>query len=188
MSNDEYPDRALPAMKAILNLMLMAGLLVLAGYVRADHIGVSGPPPQLHLAVGTLGGTVDTVSFVVASGSEGNSVPVTGSAPVLIEVAVRRGGAQAATVQLLVDSSTDLNTSPAGPSPIPMTEISWTSVSSVFGADTGYSGSTNQLLHQFSAPTGLTRREDTHTFSYANTITPVGGNYSGTVTYTAFVF
>jgi hypothetical protein len=171
-------------MKAILNLIVMAGLAILAGYTHASHIVVSGPPAQLHLGVGTLGATVDTVSFVVASGSEGNSVAVAGSATVLIEVAVRRAVAQGTTVRLQVDSSTDLNTAPAGPSPIPMTEISWTAALGVIPTGS-YDGSNNQLLLEFTAPQGLTRREDTHTFSYANTMIPVGGSYSGTVTYTA---
>lgn len=170
-------------MKAILNLILMAGLVILIGYAQASHISITGPPPQLHLAVGTLGGTVDTVSFAVPPGSEGSGVPVTGSAPVLIEVATRRGGGAGGTIAFLLANSSNPLTN--GPFTIPMTEISWTAVGQI-GAGT-YNGTTNQLLLIFWAGNGIRRREATHTFSYANTTTPVGGTYTGTVTYTAGV-
>lgn len=171
-------------MKKIRFIFSMIAGFVLLGYAQAAHISVVGPPPQLHIAVGTLGATVDTISFNVPSGSEGNSTPIAGSATLLIEVAVRRGGAQGTTVNVSVAHSADMNTSPAGPTPIPMSEISWTSTAQVFGADTNFSGTGQQLL-SFTAPTGLTRREDTWTFSYANTTTPVGGTYTATVTFSA---
>ncbi|GMQ92417.1 MAG: hypothetical protein BMS9Abin11_1746 [Gammaproteobacteria bacterium] len=168
-------------MKAILHLLVMTGLVILVGYAQAAHINIAWPAPQLHLGVGTLGATVDTVSFVVPSGSEGSGVPVVGSAPVLIEVATRRAGF-GTIAYLVVDSFNPLTN---GPYTIPMTEISWTSVGQI-GAGT-YNGTTNQLLLLFWAGNGTRRREATHTFSYANTTVPVGGTYSGTVTYTAGV-
>ncbi len=164
-------------------------LLALAGampgpLVEATHITIAGPPPQLHLAVGSLGTTIDTVTFNVPADSIGT--PVTGSQPIVIEVAVRRGGGPgggATTVFLLANSSTPLTN---GPFSIPMTEISWTSAGGVIPSG-AFTGSASQLLLTFLGPSGTTRQEDTLTFSYANTTLMPAGTYTGTVVYTAFV-
>jgi len=165
------------------------GLLIAWHLALASHISITGPPPQLHLAVGSLGTTVDTVTFSVAPGSEGNGVPVLGDQPILIEVATRRSGSAGGptTVILTVDSSTPLTnrTNPGAP-PIPMTQISWTASGGVFPAGpVAFSGSASQLVLSFFAPNGNTSMEDTLTFSYANSSIPQAGTYMGTVVYTA---
>ena len=170
-------------MKKAFRLALMVGVMVLMGYAQASHISVTGPPSQLHLAVGTLGATVDTVGFVVPSGSEGSGVPIAGSQTLLIEVATRRGGFSFALTMLVADSTNPLTN---GGFTIPMTEISWTAAGGVIPSNT-FNGTNNQLLMFFFATNGINRREDTHTFSYANTTTPVGGTYTSTVTYTAII-
>jgi hypothetical protein len=152
--------------------------------VEASHITINGPPPQLHLAVGSLGTTVDTVAFNVPSGSEGSGVPIAGDQPIVIEVATRRGGGSGGgptNVLLTVNSSAPLT---SGPNTIPLTEISWTSANGIISSG-NFNGTSNQLLLGFFAPNGTTRREDTLSFFYANSTVPVAGTYSGTVIYTA---
>lgn len=148
----------------------------------ASHISITGPPPQLHLAVGSLGTTVDTVTFNVPAGSEGTGVSVSGDQTIVIEVAVRRSGGAGgpANVVLSVNSPASLSN---GSQNIPMTEISWTSASGIIPP--GVFTPPSQSILSFAAPNGNTSVEDTLTFSYANTSIPVAGVYTGTVVYTA---
>ncbi len=171
-----------PMKRAIATLIVAAA--VLAGSpARASHITITGPPPQLHLAVGTLGSIVDTVSFNVPAGTEGSGTPVAGSQTVLIEMATRRWQGQSAPAVLTADSSIPLT---SGTNTIPMTEISWTSANGVIRNGT-FSGAAGQRVLRFRARQGTRRREDTLTFSYANTIAVPAGTYRSTVVYTASV-
>lgn len=179
------PDRAAqPSLSnKVVRLLVAMGLALAWHLALASHISITGPPPQLHLAVGSLGTTVDTVTFNVPPGSQGSGVPVAGDQPVVIEVAARRGGGPgggATTVFLTVDSSTPLTN---GSQTIPMSEISWTTTGVIFPGT--FNGTAFQLLLLFFAPNGTTSQEDTLTFSYANTSFPVAGAYTGTVVYTA---
>ncbi len=170
----------------IVPAILVLGGLVISQLAEASHISVTGPPPQLHLGVGTLGSTIDMVTFTVPAGSEGSGVAVQGDQSILIEVAIRRGGGAGGgfTIAFLTaDSSTPLASSF---STIPVTDISWTSDNGQIPSNT-YNGTPNQLLLVFFAPLGNTRRESTHTFFYANTSTYPGGTYTGRVVYTATV-
>lgn len=167
---------------------LTIALLVLAAAISAppapaSHISITGPPPQLHLAVGTLGPTVDTVTFTVPVDQVGSGTAVSGSQTVLIEVATRRSGATGGptTVLLVANSSTPLR---SGANTIPMTEVSWTSTNGIIPSGT-FNGTTTQQVFSFFAPNGNFRQEDTHIFSYANTGIYPAGTYTGTVTYTA---
>ncbi len=150
---------------------------------QASHISITGPPPQLHLAVGALGATVDTVTFTVPANLVGTGTSIAGSQAVLIEVAARRsaGSGGPTTVLLLANSSTPLT---SGTNTIPMTEISWTSGSGIIPAGT-FNGTATQQLFSFFAPNGTTRQEDTHIFHYANSSVYPAGTYTTTVTYTA---
>ena len=150
---------------------------------QASHVSISGPPPQLHLAVGTLGATVDTVTFTVPGNLVGTGTSIAGSQTVLIEVATRRSGGTGGptTVLLVANSSTPLA---SGTNIIPMTEISWTSANGIIPPGT-FNGTATQQLFSFFAPNGVTRQEDTHTFFYANSRIYPAGTYTTTVTYTA---
>jgi hypothetical protein len=150
---------------------------------HASHISITGPPPQLHLAVGTLGATVDTVTFTVPANLVGTGTSIAGSQAVLIEVAARRSGGSGGptTVLLIANSSTPLT---SGTNTIPMTEISWTSGNGIIPAGT-FNGTGTQQLFSFFAPNGTTRQEDTHTFFYGNSNIYPAGTYTTTVTYTA---
>lgn len=171
-------------MNTAAKVLMAVGVALGYQLVQASHISLTGPPPQLHLAVGTLGPAVDTVTFTVPAGGAGSGVPIAGSQTVVIEVAVRRGGGPGGgptTVLLTADSSSPLT---SGPFSIPLTDISWSSSGGVIPSGT-FDGSANQLLLSFFAPNGNTRREDTHTFFYANSTVYAAGTYTGTVVYTA---
>lgn len=167
--------------------LAMGGLVVACAagpvVVNASHLSITAPPPQLHVIVGSFGTTVDTVTFTVPSGQEGSGIPITGTPGILIEVAVRRGGAQATTVFLTANSSSPMQ---SGSNTIPFTQVSWTSDNGIIPSGT-FDGSTNQVILTGAAPTGLTRFESTHTFSFANTQIYPQGAYTGTVVYTASV-
>lgn len=164
-------------------LLLGLSLAMADPMARAQQISITGPPPQLHLAVGTLGTTVDTVTFIVPANSVGSGTSIAGSQTVFIQVATRRSGSTGGptTVLLLANSSTPLTN---GSNTIPMTEISWTSANGIIPSG-AFNGTASQQLFSFFAPNGTTRQEDTHTFSYANTSIHPAGTYTTTVTYTA---
>ena len=166
---------------------------LLAAPAYAAHIVITGPGPQLHIAVGSLGTTIDTVIFDLATSTPGSGVPIAGSAPILVEVAFKKQAAAAVTIVVTTDGSSAMTcTTPAtcGTASIPMTEISWTAAAGQWPSGT-FSGAANQALLNFPAggPGGaITRREDTLSYSYANTAAYPAGIYQGRVTYTAVSF
>jgi hypothetical protein len=163
--------------------LLALGIAIAIPLAQAQQISITGPPPQLQLAVGALGTTVDTVTFTVPPNSVGSGTSVVGSQTVLIQVAARRSGSSGGptTVLLIANSSRPLT---SGANTIPMTEISWTSANGIIPPGT-FNGTATQQLFSFFAPNGTTRQEDTHTFFYANTSIHPAGTYTTTVTYTA---
>lgn len=168
----------------ILTISLLALVAAIAiPLAHASHISITGPPPQLHLAVGTLGTTVDTVTFTVPGNLVGSGTSIAGSQTVLIEVAARRSGGTGGptTVLLIANSSRPLT---SGTNSIPMTQVSWTSANGIIPAGT-FNGTAAQQIFSFFAPSGTTRQEDTHSFFYANTNVHPAGTYTATVTYTA---
>lgn len=172
-----------PRSRFLTILVLVLALVVAIPLTRAQQISITGPPPQLHLAVGTLGTTVDTVTFTVPASSVGIGTSIAGSQTVFIQVATRRSGGSGGptTVLLIADSSRPLT---SGANSIPMTEISWTSANGIIPSGS-FNGTTTQQIFSFFAPNGTTRQEDTHTFYYANTGIHPAGTYTTTVTYTA---
>jgi hypothetical protein len=172
-----------PCARLLTTLILAFALAVAIPLAQAQQISITGPPPQLHLAVGTLGATVDTVTFTVPPGSVGSGTSIAGSQTVLIQVAARRSGGSGGptTVLLIADSSRPLT---SGANSIPMTEISWTSANGIIPSGS-FNGTAAQQIFSFFAPNGTTREEDTHTFFYANTSVHPAGAYTTTVTYTA---
>ena len=159
----------------------------------AAHIVIVGPGPQLHIAIGSLGTTIDTVVFDLTATTPGNGIPVAGSATVLVEVAYKKQAAGAVTVVVTTDGSSAMTcTTPAtcGATSIPMTEISWTASQGQWPSGT-FSGAANQALLNFPAGGGggaITRREDVLSYSYANSTVYPTGVYQGRVTYTAVSF
>jgi hypothetical protein len=172
-----------PRARPLTTPLFALALLVATPLTHAQQISITGPPPQLHLAVGTLGATVDIVTFTVPANSVGSGMSIAGSQTVLIQVASRRSGGAGGptTVLLIADSSRPLT---SGANSIPMTEISWTSANGIIPSGS-FNGTATQQLFSFFAPNGTTSEEDTHTFSYANTSVHPAGTYTTTVTYTA---
>lgn len=134
-------------------------------------------PAVLYLQVGTLGATVDRVSF--APPGIPDSVPVagtsTGAYPVPVRVAALVGAS--GLVTLRADSSSAL--SDGSGNNIPFTQISWAATGNFTGA--AFNGAASQQLDQF---TGPGNRTGTYTFSYANANYYPAGTYNGQVTYT----
>lgn len=172
-----------PHLRALTIVVLALALAVGIPLAQAQQISITGPPPQLHLAVGTLGATADTVTFTVPASSVGIGTSIAGSQTVFIQVATRRSGGTGGptTVLLIADSSRPLT---SGTNSIPMTEISWASANGIIPSGS-FNGTATQQIFSFFAPNGTTRQEDTHTFSYANTTVQPSGTYATTVTYTA---
>jgi hypothetical protein len=133
-------------------------------------------PTILYLQVGTVGATVDRVSFTVADLPGTGAVAGTsnGANPVPVRVAALVGAAS--TVTLRADSSTALTD---GSNTIPFDQVSWTASGSFTGNT--FNGTANQQLDQF---TGAGNRTGNYTFSYANANYYPAGTYNGTVTYT----
>lgn len=160
---------------------IILGLLFISA-VNAAHVNIPGPSPRMRLAVGTLGATVDTVTFTVTSANAGSGVPITGIPTILVEVVTKRRGADGpATVTLSVDSSLDLS---SGTDSIPIEEFGWNSTG-VFAGGINFSGGPGQNLVTFTAGGGQTRREDTMTFYFDNVNVHPAGTYSGTITFSA---
>ena len=172
-----------PHSRPLTVVLLAFALAVAIPLAQAQQISITGPPPQLHLAVGTLGATVDTVTFTVPPTSVGSGTSIAGSQTVLIQVAARRSGGSGGptTVVLIADSSRPLM---SGANSIPITEIGWTSASGIIPSG-NFNGTAAQQIFSFFAPNGTTSEEDTHTFFYANTSVHPAGTYTTTVTYTA---
>jgi hypothetical protein len=159
----------------------------------AARIVITGPGPQLRIAIGSLGTTIDTVVFDLAATSPGSGTPIIGSAPVQVEVAYKKQGAAAVTIVLTTDGSTAMaciTPATCGATSIPMTQVSWTASMGQWPSGT-FSGAASQLLLNFTAGGGggaVTVREDILSYSYANATAYPAGTYQGRVTYTAVSF
>jgi hypothetical protein len=130
-------------------------------------------PTILWLRVGSLGATVDQITFTV------NDVPGTGAiAQNEAAVTVRAAGfvGNGSTMTLAANSSTAMTD---GTDTIPFDEISWTATGD-FSNGTFNNGAAQQI-DQFS---GSGDRNGTYTFSYDNDTYYPAANYDGTVTYT----
>jgi len=172
-------------------LLLLALMAVPATY--AARIVITGPGPQLHIAIGSLGTTIDTVVFDLGAVSPGSGIPIAGSAPVQVEVAYKKQGAAAVTITVTTDGSSAMTCStPAtcGAASIPMSQIGWTASLGQWPSGS-FSGAANQPLLNFvagGAGGAVTVREDVLSYSYANSTAYPGGTYQGRVTYTAVSF
>ncbi len=133
-------------------------------------------PTILFLQVGTVGATIDTISFSVVD------LPGTGSVAGVSDganpVPVRAAGFVGAgsTMTLSADSSTALSD---GTNTIPFTEISWTAAGSFTSGN--FNSGAAQQLDQFS---GSGDNTGTYAFSYDNDTYYPASNYTGRVTYT----
>lgn len=146
-------------------------------------------PRVLFLGVGTgaatplaNNGTIDTVTFDfssnpldVGTGLAAGSITNTGPTPAGATVPVRVLGNDG---QITITATNPANLS-SGTDTIPFTQMSVTSDGAL--AAPAFGGGTSQP-----APTGrVTNLTSNWTYSYANTVTPAAGNYTGRVTYTA---
>jgi hypothetical protein len=174
--------------------LLTLGLLVVflfchVGYANAESDLVSGGgsaqarldfaiqiPTILLLQVGTIGATVDTITFNV--GDLPGTGPVAGTSSGANPVPVRAAGfvGASSTMTLNADSSSALSD---GTTTIPFSEISWAATGN-FSAG-AFDNTAAQQLDQFSGPGN---RTGTYAFSYDNDTYYPASTYTGTVTYT----
>jgi len=167
----------------------VASFLVLSAVLipARAQIVITLPAPSVYIQVGSLGGTIDTVTFPLGATPLGTAVPQL-EAAVHIEVAYRRGGG-ATPAQAIVT----MTPSPAAGLQdvsatyfVPWTQFDWSSSAPGQLPNGTFTGVANQVLTSFNVPRNRTRfRIADFTFQYLNTITvPVGGTYTGRVTYT----
>jgi hypothetical protein len=164
-------------------------VLVLAGVATPSRaqIVINLPPPSIYIQVGTLGATIDTVTFPLGAQPLGTAVPQQ-EAAVHIEVAYRRGGnatPNRAFVTMTPSPAAGLQ-DVSGTFFVPWTQFAWTSSNTAQLPSGTFTGAANQALVNFFAPRNQTRtRIANFTYRYLNTISvPVGGTYTGRVTYT----
>ncbi len=149
---------------------------------HAGHITVTPPGPAIYIAVGTLGGTIDTVSFAVGA-PLGTPVPQSG-APVLVEIAYSRSGSPNRVFVTMTPTPGAGLTD--GTFSVPWTHFSWTSSNPGQLPGGVFSGTANQALTDFNVGNNQTgRREASFTYQYDNTVAFPGGTYAGRVTFTA---
>lgn len=146
-------------------------------------------PRVLFLGVGTgaatplaTNGTIDTITFDyssnpldVGTGLAAGSITNTGPTPAGSTVPVRVLGNDG---QITITATNPASLT-SGADTIPFTQMAVTSDGAL--AAPGFSGGTSQP-----APTGrVTNLTSNWTYTYANTVTPAAGTYTGRVTYTA---
>ncbi|MCP4669363.1 MAG: hypothetical protein GY849_23775 [Deltaproteobacteria bacterium] len=173
--------------KLVLGLVISA-FLYYSGPVHADSdLAVGGSasvdldfqiqiPTILFLQVGTIGATIDTISFSVTDipGTGAVAGASSGANPVPVRAAGFVGSGS--TMTLTADSSTALTD---GANTIPFSEISWTATGDFAGGT--FSDAAAQQLDQF---TGPGNRTGTYSFSYDNDTYYPASTYDGTVSYT----
>ena len=191
-----------PAPRVGLALRVM-GVLLTASLHAADAGAVFinfdlNNPLQLRLRVGSIGNTVDTVSFPAISGANISPAPsaVTYASLVDVEVSLQRPAINFPNnVVLTVNSTAGMACvagSGCGSTIIPFTDVCWVSTNKVAGGgdiqDGCFTGSATQPLASFGWVLFSSRRMyNTLRFTYANARVYPAGQYRGTVTYTATV-
>jgi hypothetical protein len=155
---------------------------------QAGHIIITLPAPSIYIAVGTLGATIDTVTFPLGAQPLGTPVPQL-ELPVLIEVAYRRGGGGTPNQTVITMTPSPATGLTDGTFSVPWTHFSWTSSNTAGGTGLPsgtFTGAPNQLLRTFNTPPNQTgRREASFTYTYDNAVAFPGGTYTGRVTFTA---
>ena len=132
-------------------------------------------PPILFLQVGTLGATIDRITFDVNQ-LPPTAIPGVSSGANPVPVAATGLVSAGSTITLTADSSAPLTD---GTDSIPFTEISWSATGDFSGGT--FSGAAGHMVDQF---TGSGDYTGTYTFSYANSIPRPSSIYDGQVTYT----
>jgi hypothetical protein len=166
--------------------MLFLALTAVLAPAQAQIV-ITLPAPSIYIQVGTLGATIDTVTFPLGAQPLGTAVPQQ-EAAVHIEVAYRRGGAATpnrAFVTMTPSSAAGLQ-DVSGTFFVPWTQFAWTSSDTTQLPSGTFTGAANQALVNFGVPRNQTRfRIADFTYRYLNTVAvPVGGTYTGRVTYT----
>jgi len=160
--------------------------LSLVAVPSRGQIVIDLPPPSIYIAVGTMGATIDRVTFPLGTQPIGTPIPQL-EAAVTVEIAYYRspGDPNRVFVTMTPTPATGLSN---GIVSVPWTEISWTSSdTSGQGLPSGaFTGAPNQALTSF--PGGIAsanRRGANLTYSYANSASVASGTYDGRVTFTA---
>ena len=153
---------------------------------KASHIVIDLPAPSIYIAVGTLGATIDRVTFPLGTQPIGTPIPQL-EAAVLVEIAYYRnpGDPNRVYVTMTPTPATGLTN---GVVSVPWTEISWTSSNTGGqGLPNGaFTGAPNQPFINFiGGIASARRREASLTYSYANSASVASGTYDGRVTFTA---
>jgi len=193
-------------MKLFNKQLVTAGLLVVLGAsplaTMAETASDSGPinlsaaarlnlrvtiPRFLFFRVGTVGGTIDQITFAPAAGvvGDGSSIAGTGgdAAASGANVSVRSNGGQ-----ITITEGNDAGVGGLGSGGgISLAEITVTSDNGALGTPTLSDAGGNT-----STPTlnggNVTNRSAIWTYAYDNTTTPADGNYDAQITYTAANF
>ena len=168
------------------NLAVFLALMAVLAPSRAQIV-INLPAPSIYIQVGTLGATIDTVTFPLGAQPLGTPVPQL-EAAVHIEVAYRRGG-NATPTQAWVTMTPAPAAGLADVSStffVPWTQFAWTSSNTAQLPSGTFTGAANQALVNFFVPRNQTRfRRADFTYRYLNTVSvPVGGTYTGQVTFT----
>jgi len=166
--------------------LLVALSVAVAAPSRASHIVINLPAPSIYIAVGTMGATIDRVTFPLGTQPLGTPIPQI-EAAVLVEIAYFRnpGDPNRVYVTMTPTPATGLTN---GVVSVPWTEISWTSSNTTGnGLPNGtFTGAPNQPLVDFIGGIGSARRREASlTYSYANSAAVASGTYDGRVTFTA---
>lgn len=159
---------------------------------QAQRIIINLPPPSIYIAVGSMGATIDTVTFPLGTQPVGTAIPQL-EAAVLFEVAYYRGagGGSPNRVYVLMTPSpiTGLTN---GIVSVPWTELSWISTPDPAStANTAipsgaFTGAVGQELVNFTVPANQVRWAGASLlYQYANSVAVPSGTYNGRVTFTA---
>ncbi|MCI0399899.1 MAG: hypothetical protein L0Z68_01145 [Gammaproteobacteria bacterium] len=166
-----------------MRLRIILALLALILAVPAHGVTIilgNRTPARIIIRVGSPGGTINLVSFVVPAANVGDGTEIMNATPILVSVEFRAAPANSRTATLTANSSTPLNNGAGGT--IPFTEIRWNA--SDPDIPSGQFTGGVQTLMSF-----LNNRQifNDHTFFYRNTQVYASGTYTGRVTYTLSV-
>ena len=174
-------------------LFLLALTAAMSPSAQAQRIVIDLPPPSIYLAVGSMGATIDTVTFPLGAQPLGTAIPQL-EAAVLFEVAFYRGGGGGGSPNRAVVTMTPspLTGLTDGIVSVPWTEFSWISTpdpastaNSVIPSG-AFTGAADQQLFSFTAPANQMRWAGASLlYQYANSAAVPSGTYAGRVTFTA---
>jgi len=169
-------------------------ILALAGTAspsQANHIVINLPPPSIYIAVGSMGATIDMVTFPLGAQPVGTAIPQL-EAAVLFEVAYYRGAGGTPNRVIVTMTPSPLTGLTNGVVSVPWTEFSWISTpdpasTAATAIPSGaFTGAAGQQLVNFTAPANQVRWAGASLlYRYANSVAVPSGTYGGRVAFTA---